>query len=133
MTNPVPTFEDLLDTWLKVKREAKNINAQEMQMRKALAAAAFPAPKEGANSLTLADGRIFKVNHKINRSVDEAALDTVIAQLTELRLNDVAVDDLFPIKRGLSVGKYKALPDEARRIADLAITAKPGSPEVEVV
>jgi len=129
-TDAPPSFEATVDEWSRVKQEAKKLSEREMVLRKALFAAAFPHPKEGANNLTLADGRIFAATHKINRSLDEAALPSVLEELAKLNSENVNPDALFPVKRTLAVGEYKGLSPVAKAIVDLAVTAKPGAPEV---
>lgn len=129
-TDSPPSFESTVDEWVRVKHDAKRLAEREMVLRKALFAAAFPNPREGTNNLTLADGRIFAATHKINRSLDEAALPSVLDELAKLNSENVNADALFPVKRTLSVGEYKGLSSVAKAIVDHAITAKPGSPEV---
>lgn len=128
-----PTYEQLLTQWQELARTLKRIKDQEMALRKQLFHAAFPSPKEGTNSYELVDGRIVKGKHTINRSVDQAAVLVARKAISDLKLNSVNIDDLFPVEFKLGVKAYKELPPEAKQIADTAITAKPGSPALEVV
>lgn len=126
------TFEEVLAEWQKVSLELDRAKAREMELRKALFTAAFPNPVEGTNSLTLADGRIVKGVHKINRSVDDAQVPAVRAEILK-RSNEVKVDDLFRVGYSLGIKEYNKLGPELLLIANKAVTAKPGAPTLEVV
>lgn len=129
----MPTFEDTLAEWLETKQAMSKLQAQERKLRKSLFDAAFPNPKEGTNSLELADGRIFKGKYPMNRSVDETAVGGVIAELRKLGNNEVVPEDIFPVKHSLSTSVYRKLPEDVLQIVNNAITTKPGSVSIEVV
>lgn len=126
------TFEELLDEWIKVKREAKRLSDLEMTMRNALFKAAFPNPKEGANKIELVDGRRLTATHKINRSVDDAAVKAVMEEMRQVGDNEIVPEDVFVFKADLRVGPYKKLKPKLQKIAAKAVTEKPGSPTLEV-
>lgn len=127
------TFEQALDNWIHASAEAKRWKEREANLRNALFSAAFPEPVEGVNKRELADGRIFKATHKINRGVDEAQVQAVKEQLRALGDNEVVFEDLFKLSHDLKVGPYKKLADKVKRIVDMAVTSKPGMPEIEVI
>lgn len=106
------------------------LKEEENALRKELFEACFENPVEGTNSFKLYNGHVLKFTHKINRTLDSAALSTVREMLTEKNVN---MDDLIRMKPELSVSAYKKLPEDSRKIMDLAITAKPGTPSYEIV
>lgn len=106
------------------------LKEEELALRKEIFEACFENPVEGTNSFNLNGGYVVKFTHKINRTLDMAALPTVRELLTEANVN---VDDLIRMKPELSVTTYKKLPDSARQIMDMAITSKPGTPSYEIV
>lgn len=124
------SFEDRLAEWQRVSTEVKRLQNHERELRNSLFVVAFPHPKEGTNNLTLADGRILKAKYSINRSVDPATVEPVVRSLVEM---NVPGPQLFPIKYDFSKSVYNKLSDDARKIADRAIIAKPGSVMLEVV
>lgn len=126
-------YLEVLEEWLAVRAVAKQSAAKETRLRQELFAAAFPAPTEGTNKLELPDGRIVKGDHKINRSVDQAAVQQVMAELRELGQNDVTADEVFPVKYELSKSALKKLSADGQKIASKAIVAKPGMPGLDVV
>jgi hypothetical protein len=126
------TFEELLTVWQKTAAEAKRLATEERKLRDALCAAAFPKPTEGVNKRELVDGRIFKMTHKINRSVDEAAIPAMREALAKAT-NEVTFDDIFKTKIDLQVGPYKKLAPELLVIVNEAVVSKPGAPTIEVI
>lgn len=138
--NPTPaTHAEYLDSWLKIKDIAKSLSDTEMTMRKALFAATFPDPKEGANTFVLADGRKLSATHKINRSIDEALLQPTRAEYELLNDRPINFDELLKVKHELVTSAFRKLqpakgeaPGPAYVVISKMITAKPGSPSMEV-
>ncbi|MCK9513550.1 MAG: hypothetical protein M0R28_20310 [Pigmentiphaga sp.] len=138
--NPAPTTHaEYLDSWLKIKDIAKSLSDTEMTMRKALFAATFPDPKEGANNFILPDGRKLAATHKINRSIDEALIQPTRAEYELLNDRPVAFDELLKVKHELVTSAFRKLQpakDEALgpayAVISKMITAKPGAPTMEV-
>lgn len=126
------TFEQLLDIWVAKAKQVKKLDAEEKELRKRLFAAAFPTPKEGANSRDLVDGRKLKGTHKINRTIDDASVQATIAEIRSLGRNDIVAEDIFIPTFKLSIGGLKKAPDDVRKIAEKAVIAKPGTPELKV-
>ena len=126
-------FLAALTEWQRVAAEAKRAAAKEMELRKALFQAAFPTPTEGVNKLELSDGRIVKGTHKVNRTVDQAAVAAALEPLRKLGQNDVTPEEVFPVKYDLSMKAVKKLTAEGQLAASKAIVAKPGSPTLEVI
>lgn len=138
--NPSPvTHTEYLDSWLKIKDLAKALSETEMMMRKALFAATFPAHKEGANTFVLEDGRKLTATHKINRTIDETLIQPTRAEYELLNDRPVAFDDLLKVKHELVTSAFRKIqpaqdeaPSPAYTIISKMITAKPGSPSMEV-
>lgn len=119
-----------LAQWEKLEAEIANLKDQENTLRKELFEEMFPSPVEGTNTFKLHAGHVVKATFKINRTVDKAALGTVREMLAEL---NVSLDDAIRMKPELDLKGYKAMSSEARKVMDLAITAKPGTPSMEIV
>ena len=138
--NPSPaTHAEYLDSWLKIKDLAKSLAATEMTMRKALFAATFPSPKEGANIFELQDGRKLAAIYKINRFIDESMVQATRAEYALLNERPVDFDELLKVKHELVTRAYRKLqpgeeaPGAAYNVISKMITAKPGSPTMEVL
>lgn len=124
---------ELLLKWHNALKEAeavKPIIAAEQAARRELIAALYPTPKEGVNTLVLGGGWKLKYTHKIDRKIDHSMLSAVAVELGPY---NVSVDSLIEWKAALATKAYKELTAEARAIFDQAITAKPGSPVLEMV
>lgn len=121
----------LLDKWHREATELKQLKTREVLDRKDVAKYYFPAPKEGTNRFDIGYGMDLLMDHKFNRSVDEAALD---ANVKELRKAKVAVDELFEYKPVLKVKEYRKLTPEQREIVDACLTIKPSdTPSLKIV
>lgn len=127
---PQPTFEATLDKWQFAKQQMNFWQTQERELRVALFGGAVPNPKEGVNNVDLADGRICKFDHKVNRTVKDPV--AARAALIAAGVNDV--EGLLKTKYELVIGAYKKLDAEspARRILDEYVQTKPGLPSLEV-
>lgn len=125
--NKLAAWQELV---AKIKAEAKPLIDQEMAMRKELFAELIPNPKEGTQYIELANGWRLKGIHKLDRKIDEAALDGVKEQL---RQNGVNPDLLVEYKPSLKSATYKELTAEQKAIFDHALIMKPGSPTLELV
>jgi len=119
-----------LATWHNLKAEAASLVEQERVLRGELFGMAFPSPTEGSsgNKIDLPDGYMLQGTYKINRTIDEGALGEV-----EKRMDAVAFASAFVYKPELSKSGFNALSDEQKKIAALAIIAKPGTPALEIV
>lgn len=119
-----------LEQWHEIKAKAAELAEQEKVLRVEIFNLAFPTPEEGSkyNKLDLGDGYILQGDYKINRRVDEAALDEVRKQMDK-----VMFDRTFRFKPDLITAGFKALDDEQKRIASIAIIAAPGTPALSIV
>lgn len=123
----------LLEEWRLAKAEAdavKPIIAKEQELRKQVFAAFYPTPKEGTNTLDLAEGWKLKGVYKLDRKIDEAALPAVTEQLREMGVN---ADTLVKWTPSLKTAIYKELTAEQRAVFDQALIIKPGLPTIELV
>ena len=126
-------FYEKLNAWQAVIATIKTMAPlleQEKAMRIELFGDAFPAPKEGTNNLDLMDGWKLKGNYKIDRKLDEAVLETVMAAVRGMGVNP---DPCIERKPSLALKAYKALPVEAQKLFDTALTIKPALPTIEIV
>lgn len=130
LLTPEPTAEQkqaLLIEWdaaVKAVVETKVIIESERVLRKRVAAAFFPEPKEGTNKLPLAEGWVLKYTYPMNREVDPGAL----AALAEpLRAAGVFVDKLVEYNPKLVTSEYRELTAEQASLFDQALIIKPGS------
>lgn len=133
LDKPATTFESYVDQWLKLADALDEIKTQELLMRKAIAASAFPAPKEGTNNFVMADGRKLKLQHKISRSLEEAMIPQVRAEYELLNHRPVVFDELLKVKYDLAIVEYRKLDDAALVIVSKMVTSKAGAPGLEVV
>jgi hypothetical protein len=102
-------------------------------MRLKIVALAFPEQKEGTNTLDLPNAWKLKAVVKIERKVDEAVLPAAKEQLQKMLINP---DPLIRYKPELATKEYRELArtnDEARKIFDMALTIKYGSPTLELI
>lgn len=86
--------------------------------------------KEGTNNVPLANDWKLKVVTKIERDVDEAALPAVKEKLLSLGVDP---ERFVRYTAELVVKEYRVMTDEQRSVLDQALTAKPGSPTVELL
>lgn len=118
----------MLDEWIAVKTDLERLKKREADLRKKLFDGAFPAPIEGVNTVELSDGSIVKGTYKINRTVDEAALQAVKENLPAEKSARLVI-----FKPQLSLTEYRKLTDEERKIFDAALIVRPGSVSLEVI
>lgn len=115
----------------EILRWLEPAKVREMDIRKQLAAALIPSPKEGTQRLVTEDGYEVILVHKIKRGIDEAQIDAVMLELPEdspFRVPGV----LIRYKPELVSAGYKGLPADQLKIVQQAITEKDGSPELTI-
>lgn len=115
--------------WQETKQNIADAQAFEMTQRKELAALFVPTPTEGTNKVA---GFGFEVvlKHKINRTLDVPALDSVMPQLAE---EFRVVGTLIQYKPAFDLAAYKAMPDDQRKIFEQALTIKDGAPDLKII
>ena len=126
-----------LGEWYKSVQEAaavKPIIENEQALRKEVMGLFFPTPVEGTNTVDLEGGWKLKGVHKLDRKVDEAALEAVMKKLREEYQYNA--DTLIKQEPKLDTKAYKALVTinpEAAKAFEEALTIKPGSPTLELI
>lgn len=125
-----PEFLGELQAWEKLSEELALMTAREKEMRQRIFDACFVNPKEGTNKFDLHAGYQLSAQYKLNRTIDKAALPVVEEMLKEHQLD---INDYVRFKPELETKAYKALSSDKQKILDLAITAKPGLPSLEIV
>jgi hypothetical protein len=114
---------DAILQWLKPAQ------TRELEIRAQLAASLCPSPVEGVNRILTADGYEVTVDHKVNRKLDEAALDSVMPALDEsYRVLGVLVQ----YKPSIVMEGLRTLPAEQLKIFQQAITETPGTPALTI-
>ena len=128
--------DEVLNKWYAARQaaaEAKSIIEAEQALRKEVAMLFFLTPKEGVNNYELTAGYKLKLTYKIDRKVEEAAIDMVRKQLEEI---GVSIDPLIEYKPSLSTKEYKSLVQvnaNAAKVFEQCLVIKPASPTLEIV
>lgn len=130
------TFEEYVDEWLSIKKEAKRLAELEMNMRKAIMQSIRNAKgdefKEGANTLAMGDGRKITCTHKVNRIIDQSQIEVIREEYNALNDRPVPFDDLLKVKYDLVIGPFRKLEGRALEVISDLVTSKEGSPEIVV-
>lgn len=132
-----------LAEWYALQERMRNDKATEAMLRSRIYAYFFPKAKageegtEGTNNYPLNDGTgaVLKADRKVDRKVDEAALDAYKASSKEegSNLPKLPWNKLIRYKPELAVGEYKKLTAEERTACDQVLIIKDGSPQLEIV
>ena len=132
----VTAFEDLSNEVERMKKELKRKTDAQMVMRRELTRtikdAMGDAFKEGVNKFSLADGRVVKVDYKIDRKIEESMVLT--ARQEYARLNDTPCDfdDLIRVKYELNIAPFRKLENAALLAISQMVVAKEAAPTVTV-
>ena len=105
----------LLEAWRLAKEavdSVKKVISKEQELRKKVFDAFYPEPKEGTNTVDLAEGWVLKGVYKLDRKIDEAALPAVAEQLRAMGIN---ADTLVKWSPDLKTATYKELTAEIGR------------------
>lgn len=116
--------------WTQLSQQLAAIKDEEMKLRKELFEECFPSPTEGTATVDMPEGWKLKGTYKLTRSLDEAALPAVIA---ELHKHKVSTDQLITYKPNLSLSAYRKMDDKWRKVLEQAMEIKPGAPTLELV
>lgn len=116
--------------WNDLQSKLASIKDEEMKLRKEIFEQCFPTPVEGTATVDMPEGWKLKGTYKLTRSLDEAALPAVIA---ELHKHKVATDQLITYKPSLSLSTYRKLDPKWQRVLEQAMEIKPGAPTLELV
>ena len=128
------TLPATIQKWKEISDWMEQAKKEEKELREKIAAAFFPSPIEGVNRVqAVLDGQTVEIalDHKINRKLDEAALDSVMLQLPEdspYRQQGV----LVAYKPSLVLKGFRTMPDDQRRIFSQCLTETPSLPSIEI-
>lgn len=117
-----------IQEWVDAANELNAARDKESQLRKEIFGEHFPDPKEGTNTVNLDNGWKLKAVHKLNRTLDKAALPAVLKEMEE-----GSEERLINYKPELKLKEYKALAEAQKQILNQAVTTKPGTPSLELV
>ncbi len=122
------TMQDLL-VWDQMQAELKKLKAAEMLLRQKIFKFYFPTPKEGTNTVPLANQYVLKGKHTINREID---IGSFTASKDRFALAGIASDTLVEYKPALKLGIYRELTLEQTQLFDQCLIVKPGAPALEI-
>ena len=131
------TQEDL-SQWYQLQEQLKKLKAAELLLRMKIFKGMIKDPKEGTNTVPLAEGWVLKGKHVINRDVDQAALTVNTAvdpatHMSRLSANGIHVEQLIKWKPELVTKNYRTLTAEQQKIFDECLIIKEGSPQLEIM
>lgn len=120
------SYYETLARWQTLKETISKLQGEERALREGLFDGAFENPKEGTNTMEMPDGRKLKGVYKINRIVDEEALEG-------LHLTPTQMKSMFRAKHSLRITAYKELDTKGRKVIDAVLVSKPGLPTLSVI
>lgn len=114
-----------------VKAQIDKLEEVENELRTRIVKTCFPdGLREGANKCALPDGRKLTITGVVNRTVDDALVQTGLEALQ--RHLGVAPVGLFKTKYEVSKAVLKTLNADAKALLSNVITEKKGSPQLKV-
>ena len=119
-----------MERWYTVQEQLSKLKNEEQLLRQKIFKGMFHDPKEGTNSVDLADGFVLKGKRVINRTVDDAAFK---ASVDELAKNGIATDQIVKYKPELVTSEYRKLTAEQINLFDTVLIVKDGMPGLEIV
>ncbi len=125
---PEVTAEELAQWW-NIQEQLGKLKSQEALLRTRIFAHFFKDPREGTNKVPLSDGWQLNATHVINRSIDRAALATLMKEFEEA---NIPVAELIEYKPDLKIGAYRQLTEEQRKKFDNALVIRPGTPQMKI-
>lgn len=147
--NADPVSPGELAAWYKMQTELSALKSAEALLRGRIYRHFFKEPKEGTNNFPLEDGTgaVLKAQRKIDRSVDQGALEALrktqadaLLTAKEHGLPEAAVnfpllnfDTLVKWKPEVSITEYRKLTAEEANYFEQCLIIKDGSPQLEIV
>lgn len=125
---PEVDINQTIGRWWAIKQKLQMLNFEEKTLRSAIVKHFFPDPVEGTNTQDMPKGWKLKLTHKLERKIDEAALDAVLEKLPE-----GSRDKLVRFKPELNKRGYNALHEVQKEIFEEALITKPASPQLTLV
>jgi hypothetical protein len=123
-----PDMLGKLAEWRQISDWMEQAKAREMALRKELVSFLSPNGSEGSVKFQ-GPGFVIAVTHKLTRSLDAAALESVMMQLPE----DVRMGKLISYKPEFSTKVYRDLAPDHRKIFEQALVIKEGAPALEII
>jgi hypothetical protein len=102
-----------------------------MKLRKSLFASTFPDHTAGTRYYDLPDGSRVKGVARMTYNIDEASLGTALQALRDKGLT--TADSLVRYKPSLEKKAYDRLTQEEKKLFNVAVITKPGSPALEYI
>lgn len=131
----VNDWDEAFDLLQKLKSMLKPLEASERQMRDGIAdslkAHLKDNLKEGVNSYELSNGRVLKLNHKVNRTVVASMIPAAREAYKEAG-GDKSFDDLLRVKYELQIAPWRKLDNETQTAVSRMIVSKLAAPTLEV-
>lgn len=127
-----PELREAVDEWRSLTEWLDKGKARELELRNKLCAVVSKEQlTEGVNTVRTADGWEFKIDHKVNRKLDETALDAVMCELPEdSPYRQLGV--LITYKPALVLGGFRTMPEDQKMIFAQALTETDGTPSLDV-
>jgi hypothetical protein len=127
-----PALQDAVDEWQSLTKWLETAKEREMELRTLLVSI---APKdqltEGTNTVRTEDGWEFKIDRRVNRKLDETALDAVMSELPEdSPYRQLGV--LVTYKPSLVLGGFRTMPEDQKLIFAQALTETDGAPALVI-
>ena len=123
-----------VDAWLSaldgVKDRIKALEAVKSELVQKIVKVCFPnGLHEGAQNCKLPDGRKLTITGVVNRTFDDALVDSVCRKVIDAGGNPEGV---FVTKLAIGTAAYKALPLQYRNLLADCVTEKEGTPQLKV-
>ncbi len=128
MTAPTKQDYDTLARWEEVSQQLADLKKEELTLRKELFTTFFPNPELGVNNLPLNADYVLKGTSKVSKTVDAAALDSIMP-----RLSDSAKDRVIKFKPSIDFKAFEYVDDFDKALIQECIVTKPATPTLAIV
>lgn len=115
----------------RLQSDLAKLGAEEKTLRLEMMAKWFPNPVEGStNKFAIGYGKLLELNYRINRRLDESALDMAVMGGT---IPPELISQVVRYKPEVSAYGYKALDDAGRLLFADIVTEEPGTPGLKII
>lgn len=132
-----------IEIWEQASEAAAKAVADEKAAREAITSKWFKDAEEGANTITLKDGKLLKADCRINRKVDKAQYEAArtycntqagVSQKVAERMQRLAglLDEVFRMTPELNTREWKELDAASRKLLADIVTEAPGTPNLKL-
>ena len=127
-----PALQDAVDEWQSLTKWLETAKEREMELRTLLVSIVSKDQlTEGTNTVRTEDGWEFQINRRVNRKLDETALDAVMSELPEdSPYRQLGV--LVTYKPALVLGGFRTMPEDQKLIFAQALTETDGAPALVI-